>query len=100
MKILLDADFFSERPVERIIGRVIIDGRDGNLSSTPFTIEITDEKSGLQTFEINKVLNPFVKQDSDIMKRGLRKSKLSIEVTEIDYLDGTALKEYDRLPGW
>ena len=34
------------------------------------------------------------------MKRGLRKSKLSIEVTEIDYLDGTALKEYDRLPGW
>ena len=98
LKILLDADFFSERPVERIIGRVIIDGRDGNLSSTSFTIEITDEKSGLQTFEINKTLNPFVKKDSDVMKRGLKKRELHIEITEIDYADGTVLKEYDKLP--
>ena len=98
LKITLDADFFSDKPVEKIIGRVLIGGRDGNASVTPFTIEITDEENGLQTFEINKVLNPFVKQDSDVMKRGLKKSNLHIEITEIDYLDGTILKEYEKLP--
>ncbi len=100
LKISVDADFFSDKPIEKIIGRVVIDGRDGNIGITPFEIDINDKENGLNTFEINKVLNPFVKQDSDIMKRGLRKSKLSIEVTEIDYLDGTTLKEYDSLPGW
>ena len=98
LKISLEADFLSDKPVEKIIGRVIIDGRDGNKGITPFAIEITDEKDGVQTFEINKILNPFVKQDSDVMKRGLKKSSLHIEITEIDYLDGTILKEYDKLP--
>ena len=58
LKIFLDADFLSDKPVEKIIGRVIIDGHDGNKGITPFEIEIT----------------------------------------EIDYLDGTILKEYDKLP--
>ncbi len=98
LKISLDADFFSDKPVEKIIGRVIIDGRDGKAGITPFELEITNAENGVQTFEINKILNPFVKQDSDVMKRGLRKSALHIEVTEIDYLDGTILKEYERLP--
>ena len=98
LKISLDADFFSDKPVEKIIGRVIIDGRDGNAGITPFELEVIDAENGVQTFEINKTLNPFVKQDSDVMKRGLRKSALHIEITEIDYLDGTILKEYDRLP--
>ena len=98
LKIALEADFLSDKPVEKIIGRVILDGRDDNKAVTPFEIEITDEESGLQTFEINKILNPFVKQDSDVMKRGLKKSNLHIEITEIDYLDGTILKEYDKLP--
>lgn len=100
LKISLDADYFSDKPVEKIIGRVVIDGRDGNISTTPFEIEMTDEKSGLQTFEINKILNPFVKKDSDVMKRGLKKRELHIEITEIDYADGTILKEYDKLPDW
>lgn len=100
LKISLDADYFSDKPVEKIVGRVIIAGRDGNVSNTPFTIEITDEKSGLQTFEINKTLNPFIKKDSDVMKHGLKKKEMRIEITEIDYLDGTILKEYDKLPEW
>ncbi|MBQ7704039.1 MAG: hypothetical protein IJT73_01215 [Selenomonadaceae bacterium] len=98
LKITLDADYFSEKPVERIVGRVLLDGRDGNTGITPFTIEVTDEENGLQTFEINKILNPFVKQDSDVMKRGLSKRAIHIEITEIDYLDGTILKEFERLP--
>lgn len=98
LKILLDADFFTEKPVEKIVGRVIIDGRDGNAGITPFALEVADAENGLQTFEIDKILNPFVRQDSDVMKHGLRKSALHIEITEIDYLDGTILKELDRLP--
>lgn len=100
LKISLDADYFSDKPIEKIIGRVIIDGHDGNISTTPFEIEMTDTENGLQTFEINRVLNPFVKKDSDVMKRGLKKRELHIEITEIDYLDGTILKEYDKLPEW
>ena len=100
LKIFLDADFLSDKPVEKIIGRVTIDGRDGNKAATPFSIEIDNEKQGLQTFEINRTLNPFVKQDSDAMKHGVRKSAIHIEITEIDYLDGTILKEYDKLPEW
>lgn len=100
LKISLDADYFSDKPIEKIVGRVIIDGRDGNVSTTPFEIEMIDAESGLQTFEINKILNPFVKKDSDVMKRGLKKRELHIEITEIDYLDGTILKEYDKLPQW
>ena len=89
LKISLDADYFSDKPIEKIIGRVIIDGRDGNISTTPFEIEMADAENGLQTFEINRVLN-----------RGLKKRELHIEITEIDYLDGTILKEYDKLPEW
>jgi hypothetical protein len=100
LKISLDADYFSDKPIEKIVGRVVIDGHDGNISNTPFSIEMTDEKNGLQTFEINKILNPFVKKDSDVMKHGLKKRELHIEITEIDYLDGTVLKEYDKLPEW
>ena len=98
LKISLDADYFSEKPVEKIIGRVLLDGRDGNAGITPFEIEVANAENGEQTFEINKTLNPFVKQDSDVMKHGFRKSALHIEITEIDYADGTILKEYDRLP--
>lgn len=98
LKISLDADYFTDKPIEKIIGRVVIDGRDGNFSSTPFEIEMADTENGLQTFEINRVLNPFIKKDSDVMKHGLKKRELHIEITEIDYLDGTVLKEYDKLP--
>ena len=98
LKISLDADYFSEKPVEKIIGRVLLNGSDGNTAITPFVIDVSDDENGVQTFEINKILNPFVKQDSDVMKRGLRKSALHIEITEIDYLDGTILKEFERLP--
>ena len=98
LKILLDADFYSDKPVEKIVGRVILEGRDGNSGITPFEINVIDAENGVQTFEIDKILNPFVKQDSDVMKHGFRKNALHIEVTEIDYLDGTTLKEFERLP--
>ena len=100
LKISIEADFYSDKPVEKIIGRVILDGRDGKAGITPFELEINNVENGLQTFEIDKILNPFVKQDSDIMKHGFRKSTLHIEVTEIDYLDGTKLKQIDKLPDW
>ena len=98
LKISVDADFVPEKPVEKIAGRVMLDRRDGNKSYTPFSLRITDDTKGLQTFVIEKVLNPFVKADSDVMKRGLKKTHLKIEVTEIDYTDGTVLKEYEILP--
>ncbi len=98
LKLTLDADISSKKPLDKIIGRVIIDGRDGRAGITPFEIDMTDKLQGQQEIEINKILNPFVKQDSDVMRHGLKKSAIHIEVTEIVYLDGTRLKQIDELP--
>lgn len=98
LKLSLDADIASNKPLYRVSGRVLIDGRDGKQGITPFTIDMTNKLQGQQTIDVNKVLNPFVRQDADIMRHGLRKSDIHIEITEIDYLDGSSLKQIDALP--
>ena len=64
---------------------------------TPFSVEVTNSKNGVQDFNIDKVLNPFVREDADVMRHGLRKSAIHIEITQIDFADGTTLKELDEL---
>jgi len=98
MKIAIKADLKTEKPLSKIIGRIIIVGRDGNEGVTPFEIDVYQKPTGLQTFNVDKVLNPFVKQDADVMKHGLRKSDLHVEITEIIYADGTNLKQFDEIP--
>ena len=98
MKLAIKADVKTEKPLSKIVGRIIIVDRDGNEGITPFDIDMAYKPKGLQTFNVDKVLNPFVKADSDAMKHGLRKSNIHIEITEIYYLDGTALKQFDELP--
>ena len=98
LKLAIKADVKSEKPLGRIVGQVIIDGRDGHEGVTPFMIDMAYHPLGLQTFNVDKVLNPFVREDSDVMKHGLKKSAIHIEITEIDYLDGTNLKQLTELP--
>ena len=98
MKIAIKADLKPEKPVSKIIGRIIIVGRDGNEGITPFEIDVYQKPTGLQTFNVDKILNPFVRQDSDVMKHGLRKSDLHIEITEVVYTDGSSLKQFSDLP--
>lgn len=98
MKISIKADVKPEKPLSKIIGRIIIVGRDGEEGITPFEIDMAYKPTGLQTFTIDKVLNPFVRQDSDAMKHGLRKSDLHIEITELIYMDGTTLKQLEDFP--
>ena len=45
----------------------------------------------------DKILNPFVREDADIMRHGLKKSAIHIDITEVDYLDGTSLKQYETV---
>ena len=98
MKISVKADVKPEKQLSKIVGRIIIVGRDGSEGVTPFEIDMAYKPTGLQTFTIDKVLNPFVKQDSEVMKHGLRKTNLHIEVTEIVYIDGTSLKQLEDFP--
>ena len=56
------------------------------------------QPQGVQTFDVKKTLNPFVRADVDAMKHGLRKKDIHIEVTEIIFADGTNLKLLDQLP--
>ncbi len=98
LKIDLKADVKPEKPLSKIVGRIIIVGRNGDEGITPFEIDMAYKPTGLQTFTINKTLNPFVQQDADAMKHGLRRNDLHIEITEIIYMDGTNLKQFEEIP--
>ena len=98
MKVAIKADVKSEKNLSKIIGRIIIVGKDGDEGVTPFEIDMAYKPKGLQTFNVDKVLNPFVKQDAEAMKHGLKKSAIHIEVTEVIFMDGTSLKQFDEIP--
>ena len=98
MRVDIKADVKSEKNLSKIVGRIIIVGKDGDEGITPFEIDMAYKPKGLQTFTVDKVLNPFVKQDADAMKHGLKKSAIHIEVVEVDFMDGTNLKQFDTIP--
>lgn len=98
LRVSVKADVKTSKPLSKIIGKIIIVGRNGSEGITPFEIDMTYKPKGLQTFTIDKTLNPFVREDADAMKHGLRKSDLHVEVTEIIYMDGTSLKQLDEFP--
>ena len=98
LKMTIKADVKTEKPLAKIIGRIIIEGRNGTEGITPFEIDMAYKPTGVQTFNVDKVLNPFVREDADAMKHGLRKSDLHVEIVEVVYMDGTTLKQLDELP--
>lgn len=98
LNIAIKADVKSDKPLSKIVGNVILSGKGEHESIAPFTIDMTDRKQGVQVFNVKKTLNPFVRNDADAMKHGLRVKDIHIEVTEIIFEDGTNLKLLDRLP--
>lgn len=98
MRVTMKADVKTNKPLSKIVGRIIITGKNGGEGVTPFEIDMAYKPKGLQDFTINKVLNPFVREDADAMRHGLKKSDLHIEITEIVYMDGSSLKQFDELP--
>ncbi len=98
LKLKIRADLKSEKPIVRIGGNVIIDGKEGREGVTPFSVDVTGNKNGVQDFNVDKVLNPFVREDADVMRHGLRKSFIHIEITQIEFADGTILRELNELP--
>ena len=97
LNIEIKADVKSDKTLAKVIGNIII-GKDERESFAPFTIDMIDNEQGVQTFNLTKTLNPFVRADADAMKHGLKKSDIHIEVTEIIFADGTNLKQLDKLP--
>ena len=99
LQLKVKAEIFTDKQPVQIGGNVIIDGRDDQQGVTPFTIDILDEQEdGVQNFTINKVLNPFVRTDADVMRHGLKKRDIHINITEIIFSDGTSIKKLDELP--
>ena len=98
LKIAMKADVKSDKPLSKIMGRILVDDGEERENSAPFTIDMAYHPQGLQTFNVDKVLNPFVRGDVNIMKRGMRRSQLRAEIDEIIFLDGTNLKVMDKLP--
>ena len=97
LDIEVNADVKSDKPLEKIIGNVII-GNGDRESITPFAIDMSDRNQGVQTFHVEKTLNPFIRADVDAMKHGLSKRDVHLEVTEIIFADGSILKQLDELP--
>ncbi len=98
LRIAMKADVKADKPLARIVGKIIIGYNDEESNPAPFVIDMAYHPTGLQTFKIDKVLNPFVRSDVDIMKHGLRRSALRAEIDEVDFLDGTSIKILDKLP--
>lgn len=98
LRIAIKAEVKSKKPLSKILGKIIVDDGQERENSTAFTIDMAYHPQGLQTFNVDKVLNPFVRGDVNIMKHGMRKSQLSAEIEEIIFLDGTNLKTLDKLP--
>lgn len=98
LTLAIKADIKSDKPIARINGTITLSGKNNLESVSPFTIELTGQEQGSQTFRISKTLNPFKKTDVDAMKHGFRKKDMRIEVTEIVFEDGTNLKLLDELP--
>ena len=98
LRIAMKADVKAPKPLSKIVGKIIIGYNDEDSNPSPFVIDMAYHPTGLQTFNIDKVLNPFVRADVDIMRHGLRRSALRAEIDEVDFLDGTSIKILDRLP--
>lgn len=97
LNIAIKADVKSDKPLAKVVGKITI-VKGGQESVAPFEIDMTNQPQGLQTFNVTKTLNPFVRTDVDAMKHGLRIKDIQIEVTEIIFADGTNLKQLDHLP--
>jgi hypothetical protein len=98
LNISLKCEVYSEKPLSKIVGNVIIIDKNGKENFSPFAVDMTEQPQGVQTIELTKTLNPFVRADVDAMRHGLKKKDLRIEVTEIIFEDGTNLKLLDQLP--
>lgn len=98
LNITIKADVKFDKPLAKVLGNVILRGKDDRESFTPFAIDMTNAAQGLQTFDVIKTLNPFIRADVDAMKHGLKKNDIHIEITEIIFADGTSLKQLDSLP--
>ena len=98
LELSIKTDVKSDKPLARVVGNVILRGKDDRESIAPFAIDMTDVESGVQTFTLTKTLNPFVRTDADAMKHGFKKNDIHIEVTEIIFADGTNLKLLESLP--
>ena len=98
LNIEIKASVLSDKPLAQVLGNITLNGKGSRESVTPFTIDMTGQEQGVQTFRVSKTLNPFKKTDADAMKHGFRKKDMRIEVTEIIFADGTNLKLLDELP--
>jgi len=99
-KIVLDVPvtYDSAKPIASFTGTVTLVDGDANESVQPFTQYANGATKGEATIQITRVLNPFVRADSHLMKRGLSASNLSIAITRLDYADGTHAELYKDLP--
>ena len=98
LKIKFKANINSDKPLSKIVGNILIDGKDDRVGVTPFSIDLIENEQSEQIFEIEKVLNPFVREDADVMRHGLKKNNLHIEIVKIEFVDGTILEEFNELP--
>ena len=98
LNIAIKADVKSDKPLAKVLGNIILTGKEDRESFAPFTIDMIERKQGVQIFNLTKTLNPFVRVDADAMKHGLKKKNIHVEVTEIIFEDGTSLKLLDSLP--
>jgi len=98
LRIRIKADIKSDEPLSAIIGRVNIEVPDGEDTFAPFEVDMNFRPQGLQTVEVEKVLNPFVRSDVKIMRNGLTRRAFHGEITGVVFKNGKRLELLTSLP--
>ena len=100
LHMMVQANIQSDKPLATISGRILVDSPEegGEGQYVPFELDMEKKPMGLQTFAVDKVLNPFVKADVLIMRQGLKRDTLHPEVTGVTFQDGSRLELKTALP--
>ena len=81
----------SDTPIATINGNFYLKNSNGRKMKIPFTIN-TSGASGNKVYNVGKELNPFISQENELQKTGLKGVTITTQLTKLEYTDGTSLE--------
>ena len=81
----------SDTPIATINGNFYLKNSNGRKMTIPFTIN-TSGASGNKVYNVGKELNPFISQENELQKTGLKGVTITTQLTKLEYTDGTSLE--------
>jgi hypothetical protein len=99
-KMLIDVPvtYDAKKPLASFAGTITLTDAAGNEARSSFVQPVNKAQKGKGRVQLTHILNPFVRADAHLMKTGMKRTNISITVTQIDYADGAQAVLYTALP--